>query len=126
MKSTTSQAEASYAMGEIAVWRASAFGGSPANVPLDKNDFVSQSIIMESNWAAEHLQVIRTLMERASLYRRALAPIMIYNGLLGISAGALGWVFKIVSPPKTASWAAPYGLAQERRLPWSAATPDAR
>ena len=31
---------------------------------------------MESNWAAEHLQVIRTLMERSAVYRRALAPIM--------------------------------------------------
>ena len=29
---------------------------------------------MESGWATDHLQVIRTLMERAALYRRALAP----------------------------------------------------
>lgn len=45
---------------------------------------------MESNWAAEHLQVIRTLMERSAIYRRALAPIMIYNGVLGLLGGALG------------------------------------
>jgi hypothetical protein len=48
---------------------------------------------MESNWAADHLQVIRTLMERSALYRRALAPIMLTTGLLGIAAGAAGhWV----------------------------------
>jgi len=53
---------------------------------------------MESNWAAEHLQVIRTLMERSAVYRRALAPIMIYNGVLGIVAGVVGWANKISSP----------------------------
>jgi len=47
---------------------------------------------MESNWAAEHLQVIRTLMERSALYRRALAPIMLYVGTLGVLAGAGGIV----------------------------------
>ena len=52
---------------------------------------------MESNWAAEHLQVIRTLMERSALYRRALAPIMIYNGVLGIAGGIVGWVARIES-----------------------------
>lgn len=46
---------------------------------------------MEQNWAAEHLQVIRTLMERSALYRRALAPIMIFNGVVGLAGGALGW-----------------------------------
>src|SRR5512135_3010369 len=53
---------------------------------------------MESDWAAEHLQTIRTLMERSALYRRALAPIMIFNGALGLAAAALGWVFQIDSP----------------------------
>jgi hypothetical protein len=52
---------------------------------------------MESNWAAEHLQVIRTLMERSALYRRALAPIMIYNGVVGLAAAALGWALKVGS-----------------------------
>src|SRR5204862_3641496 len=52
---------------------------------------------MESNWATEHLQVIRTLMERSGLYRRALAPIMIFNGVIGIAAGFLGWSLKISS-----------------------------
>jgi len=53
---------------------------------------------MESNWAAEHLQVIRTLMERSALYRRALAPIMIFNGVVGLAAAGLGWGLKIGSP----------------------------
>jgi len=57
-----------------------------------------QSLGMESNWAAEHLQVIRTLMERSALYRRALAPIMIFNGVVGLAAAALGWGLKIGSP----------------------------
>jgi hypothetical protein len=43
---------------------------------------------METNWASEHLQVIRTLMERTALYRRALAPIMLVTGAIGL-AGAL-------------------------------------
>jgi len=65
---------------------------------------------MDSNWAAEHLQVIRTLMERSALYRRALAPIMIYNGLLGIAAGVLGWVLKIISPQAFVGYWAAVGL----------------
>ncbi len=39
-----------------------------------------------SSWASENLQVIRTLMERSTLYRRALAPIMLVAGLFGIGA----------------------------------------
>jgi hypothetical protein len=54
---------------------------------------------MESSWAAEHLQVIRTLMERSALYRRALAPIMIYNGVLGAAAGLGGWWLGIQAAP---------------------------
>ena len=53
---------------------------------------------MESNWAAEHLQVIRTLMERSAVYRRALAPIMIFTGSLGLAAGVAGWALKIEAP----------------------------
>lgn len=43
---------------------------------------------MDTQRAAEHLQVIRTLMERAALYRRALAPIMLAVGGVGCAAGA--------------------------------------
>ena len=45
---------------------------------------------MESNWAADHLQTIRTLMERSAVYRRALAPIMLFAGVLGIAAAVAG------------------------------------
>ncbi len=45
---------------------------------------------MESDWAAEHLQVIRTLMERSAIYRRALAPIMMVTGSLGVLGAAVG------------------------------------
>ena len=41
---------------------------------------------MDSNWAAEHLQTIRTLMERSAVYRRALAPVMLSSGAIGIAA----------------------------------------
>ncbi len=44
---------------------------------------------MDSSWASEHLQTIRTLMERAALYRRALAPIMLLVGVIGSVAAAL-------------------------------------
>src|SRR5260221_180517 len=61
---------------------------------------------MESNWAAEHLQVIRTLMERSAVYRRALAPIMIFNGAVGTLAAALGFACKISDPkPFILYWA---------------------
>jgi hypothetical protein len=53
---------------------------------------------MDSNWAAEHLQVIRTIMERSAVYRRALAPIMIVIGSIGISAGIAGWLLRIQAP----------------------------
>ena len=52
---------------------------------------------METNQAAEHLQVIRTLMERSALYRRALAPIMVFAGLVGIVAAVAGCLFGIES-----------------------------
>ena len=45
---------------------------------------------MEPNWAADNLQVIRTLMERTALYRRALAPVMLLAGTIGVVAAAGG------------------------------------
>lgn len=53
---------------------------------------------MESNWAVEHLQVIRTLMERSALYRRALAPLMTFAGVIGIVAAIFGILAHIDSP----------------------------
>lgn len=52
---------------------------------------------METNWAAEHLQTIRTLMERSAIYRRALAPISTFVGATGILATLASWQFKIES-----------------------------
>jgi len=53
---------------------------------------------MDTNWAADHLQTIRTLMERSTLYRRALAPVMIVSGTLGV-AGSVGARFVQVESP---------------------------
>src|SRR5436190_2935571 len=53
---------------------------------------------MESNWAAEHLQVIRTLMERSAVYRRALAPVMILNGILGAAGAITAFAAEIDTP----------------------------
>jgi hypothetical protein len=52
---------------------------------------------METKWAEENLQTIRTLMERSALYRRALAPIMIFAGLLGVAGAAIGLSFHLDS-----------------------------
>lgn len=52
---------------------------------------------MDHDSAAENLQVIRTLMERSALYRRALAPVMIYCGLVGISGGGISSMLAIKS-----------------------------
>src|SRR4051812_29546998 len=46
---------------------------------------------METDWAAEHLQTIRTLMERSAMYRRALAPIMVWTGIVGVGVGIFCW-----------------------------------
>jgi thiamine transporter ThiT len=52
---------------------------------------------MNENWAEENLQTIRTLMERSAVYRRALAPIMLFAGILGVVAAAIGLVFHLDS-----------------------------
>jgi hypothetical protein len=52
---------------------------------------------MKPDWAVEHLQVIRTLMERSAIYRRALAPIMLLLGILGIIAAAIGLALRTES-----------------------------
>src|SRR2546428_3625227 len=78
-------------------WPCGRWGGLKKYL-LPTYGFVLQSIAMESNWAAEHLQVIRTLMERSAVYRRALAPIMIFDGVLGSAAAFTGWALKIDAP----------------------------
>lgn len=66
---------------------------------------------MEQPWAVEHLQVIRTLMERSALYRRALAPVMMTAGGMGIAAAATAMVLRFNSAGAFASyWIAVSGI----------------
>jgi hypothetical protein len=57
-----------------------------------------QSNTMESHRAEEHLQVIRTLMERAAVYRRALAPTAFLLGGLGAVGAAAGVALGVDKP----------------------------
>ena len=59
---------------------------------------------MENNWASEHLQVIRTLMERSAVYRRALAPVMILSGVIGLAAAIVPCAVKIESNRGFSLW----------------------
>ncbi|HOC18501.1 MAG TPA: hypothetical protein PKK95_09545 [Vicinamibacterales bacterium] len=59
---------------------------------------------MEQHVAAEHLQVIRTLMERSALYRRTLAPIMLYAGSVGCVASVGGILLGIDALPAFSIW----------------------
>lgn len=52
---------------------------------------------MNPHLAEENLQTIRLLMERSALYRRALAPIMLLAGVLGLAAAAIGLCFRVES-----------------------------
>jgi hypothetical protein len=62
---------------------------------------------MQTDWASENLQVIRTLMERSAVYRRALAPVMGAIGLTGLTAA----VVAIVAGVKTGGAFAGYWMA---------------
>jgi len=86
----------------IAAWCQWEFGAAgeevrPAARPfrLPAKTLCDKVCFMEPNAAAEHLQVIRTLMERSALYRRTLAPIMLYVGAVGTVAGLGGLVIGI-------------------------------
>jgi hypothetical protein len=57
--------------------------------------FVRQSEDVDRHAASQNLEVIRTLMERSAVYRRALAPIMLMLGSVGIGAGVLGYFLDI-------------------------------
>jgi hypothetical protein len=59
---------------------------------------------MEHQAATEHLQVIRTLMERSALYRRTLAPIMLLVGSVGTLAAAGGLIFGIEAWRAFCAW----------------------
>jgi hypothetical protein len=58
---------------------------------------------MDADSANQALQVIRTLMERSAIYRRALSPIMIFLGILGLVGSVIGAGLQIQS-------AIPFGL----------------
>ncbi|HEX4119205.1 MAG TPA: hypothetical protein VH619_01155 [Verrucomicrobiae bacterium] len=53
---------------------------------------------MQPEWASDNLRVIRTLMERGAVYRRALAPLMGGVGTTGIAAAVAGGMFKAGTP----------------------------
>lgn len=53
---------------------------------------------METNQAEENLKVIRTIMERAALYRRRLGPIMLVPGVVGTALGVGGYFAGMVEP----------------------------
>jgi hypothetical protein len=57
---------------------------------------------MEPKWAEENLQTIRTLMERSAIYRRALAPIVLSAGVIGVAAAESGVLFNLNSPQEFA------------------------
>jgi len=59
---------------------------------------------MNSAAAAEHLQAIRTLMERSALYRRTLAPILLCVGSVGCVAALGGSALGIDLLPWFCAW----------------------
>jgi len=54
---------------------------------------------MSTEWAENNLKTIRHLMESSALYRRALGPISIWIGLLGLSGATLGFLLFPQLPP---------------------------
>lgn len=69
-------------------------------------------------------------MERAALYRRALAPVFAVAGFLGLVSCAGGWLFHVIRPLQFAAWwlgVASFGLLAAflliRRQAWQAGEP---
>src|SRR5947199_5527342 len=52
---------------------------------------------MQTDWASENLQIIRTIMERSAVYRRALAPLTVAIGITGIVAAVAAYFLNIDS-----------------------------
>jgi hypothetical protein len=80
---------------------------------------------MEQHVAAEHLQVIRTLMERSAVYRRTLGPVVAYVGAVGSGAALAGGVLGIEGLRPFCGWwlaaalvavAGAYGIARRQSL----------
>ena len=78
------------------LWSLVCFGLVP-KFHIDAALTLHYKVGMDADSAAERLQVIRTLMERSAIYRRALAPIMIFLGIFGLIASVAGPVFEIDS-----------------------------
>jgi hypothetical protein len=53
---------------------------------------------MQTDWASENLQIIRTLMERSAVYRRALAPLTVSIGVTGLVAAVVGHLMDLETP----------------------------
>ncbi|MDB6058624.1 MAG: hypothetical protein JWO95_2468 [Verrucomicrobiales bacterium] len=53
---------------------------------------------MQNDWASENLQIIRTLMERSAMYRRALAPLTIAIGVTGVLAAVVAHAMDLETP----------------------------
>jgi hypothetical protein len=53
---------------------------------------------MQTDWASENLQIIRTIMERSAVYRRALAPLTVAIGITGIVAAVVGHFINLDTP----------------------------
>ena len=84
----------------------------PANLRLPVLTLWCKVESMNPNWAEENLQTIRTLMERSALYRRALAPIMLFVGIIGTLAALAGLYFHVESPREFAAlWLGTAGVA---------------
>lgn len=67
-------------------------------LPFDTFTLYFKVHAMEPDQAAVELATIRTLMERAALYRRALAPMTLAVGAIGTAAGGCGLLWSIESP----------------------------
>lgn len=59
---------------------------------------------MQTEWASENLQIIRTLMERSAVYRHALAPVMATIGLTGIGAAIVEAFLRLQSSATFAAY----------------------
>ena len=71
---------------------------------LARISFVLQSEPVNANWAEENLKTIRNLMEHAALYRRALAPVAITVGVLGLAAAAFAQAVDWTEPNRFAAY----------------------
>jgi hypothetical protein len=90
---------------------------------------------MNNHWAEQNLQVIRTLMERSAIYRRALGPIMWWAGFVAVASAGLGewssqqadgwpgfirhWLVTGVAVVAGAFWLARRQARRDQELFWS-------